>query len=268
MYGDVQEKNTMTFEFNGEKYNKVSTHQKEWGNKIISEFKFRGNERILDLGCGDGTLTDQLAELVPKGFVNGIDASWGMIEEAQKHAKANLQFTFLDINHIEFRNEYDLVFSNATLHWIKDHHSLLTNVFNSLKPSGLVRFNFAADGNCSYFFKVIRDVMTREEYKPYFNDFEWPWFMPTVDEYQKLVTQFPFQESKVWGENADRYFPDKDALIGWIDQPSIVPFLKHIDTGKKKEFRDTVVDKMIEATVQNDGTCFETFRRINLLAQK
>jgi len=49
----------MTFEFNGKKYKKVSTHQKEWGNKIISEFKFRGNEHILDLGCGDGTLTNQ-----------------------------------------------------------------------------------------------------------------------------------------------------------------------------------------------------------------
>lgn len=258
----------MTFEFDGEKYKKSSTHQKEWGNKIIAEFKLKGSESILDLGSGDGALTCQLAELAPRGYVLGIDASQGMIDTARKLERQNLKFQKMDINRIAFQEEFDLVFSNATLHWIKDHKVLLANVFDSLKQNGIVRFNFAADGNCSAFFKVVSEVMRLEEYRNCFLNFEWPWYMPAIEEYQELFYQLPFKEARVWGENADRYFPDKDTMAAWIDQPSLVPFLKYIDEEKKKSFRDTVVDRMVKASLQKDGSCFETFRRVNLFARK
>jgi trans-aconitate 2-methyltransferase len=74
----------MGHEFNGEAYKISSTHQKEWGTRIISEIHFNGREHILDLGCGDGVLTAQLAELVPQGSVLGIDSSKGMIEVASR----------------------------------------------------------------------------------------------------------------------------------------------------------------------------------------
>jgi len=73
-----------TFEFDGEKYKKASKHQKEWGNSLIGELTLKGHETILDLGCGDGRLTEQLAQLVPNGSVLGIDGSSGMIETAKQ----------------------------------------------------------------------------------------------------------------------------------------------------------------------------------------
>jgi trans-aconitate methyltransferase len=259
---------SVTFEFDGGKYAKVSTHQKEWGNRIIDELDLKGCERILDLGCGDGLLSTRLAELVPQGFVLGIDASQGMIETARKHEKFNLKFEMADINRISFENEFDLVFSNAALHWIKDHRSLLANVFRSLREGGTVRFNFAGEGNCATFFEVVRKVMTLEEYRRDFTAFEWPWYMPQIDTYETLVRQIPFIESRIWGENADKYFPDTEALVGWVDQPSLVPFLKYIAPERKKPFREVVIERMIEATRQADGTFFETFRRVNLFARK
>lgn len=57
----------MTYEFDGKQYEQASTHQREWGERLIAEFELRGNERILDLGCGDGAITAQLANLVPAG---------------------------------------------------------------------------------------------------------------------------------------------------------------------------------------------------------
>jgi trans-aconitate 2-methyltransferase len=259
----------MVFEFDAEKYKKASTHQKEWGKKLISELNLTGNERILDLGCGDGGITAQLAELVPDGLVTGIDASQGMINSAGKAHKAqNLRFILRDINEIDFENEFDVVISNATLHWIKDHNKLLSNVFKALKSDGIVRFNFAADGNCSTFFKVVRQIIAEKQYAGYFNHFDWPWYMPTIEEYEKLLEMCNFREAKVWGENADRFFPDKDTMIGWVDQPSLVPFLKHIDGPDKDNFRDAVVKRMVEETIQDDGRCFETFRRINVFTKR
>jgi trans-aconitate 2-methyltransferase len=212
-------------DFNGEDYKKSSAHQKEWGNKIISEFDFKGNEHILDLGCGDGVLTAELAKLVPEGFVLGIDASRGMIDSALKLKSKNLEFRLQDIDDLDYREEFNLIFSNAALHWVKDHNQVLANCYKSLKPDGSIRFNFAAEGNCSHFFRVIRSVIKLEEYSKYFQSFEWPWFTPAIEEYEKFVKRSNFRETKVWGEIADRFFPDKDTMIKWVDQPSLVPFL-------------------------------------------
>jgi trans-aconitate 2-methyltransferase len=255
-------------EFNGEEYQQASSHQKEWGNKIISELALKGNERILDLGCGDGALTTELAARVPDGHVLGIDASRGMIEVARRLETPNLSFKLLDINCLEYNNEFDLVFSNATLHWVKDHTLLLSSVFRCLKEHGVLRFNFAADGNCSHFIKIVINAIKRPEYAKNFSNFEWPWYMPEIETYQALVNQLPFREVRVWGENADRYFPDVDAMVKWVDQPSLVPFLECVSSTEKQGFRNYVVKQMIETTLQQDGRCFETFRRINVLARK
>ena len=111
----------MAHEFDGRKYEKASSHQREWGEKLIEEFALEGTERILDLGCGDGTLTVQISTLVPNGGVVGVDASKGMIEAAKPKERENVRFLLMDINDLAFEQEFDVVFSNATLHWVHNH---------------------------------------------------------------------------------------------------------------------------------------------------
>jgi trans-aconitate methyltransferase len=259
----------MAFEFDGDEYKQASEHQKVWGKKLISELEFKGGERILDLGCGDGVLTAELAKFVPDGFVLGIDASESMIETARKdYAGANVRFELLDINAIDFESEFDLVFSNATLHWVKDHRKLLRNVFKALKNRGAARFQFAGDGNCSNLIRILREVTSAKDYANYFHEFDWPWYMPAVDEYCALLDEVAFAEKKVWSENADTYFVGAEAMTKWIDQPSLVPFLGYVVEKDRQRFRDAVVGRMIEETIHDDGTYFEMFRRINVLARK
>jgi trans-aconitate methyltransferase len=259
----------MKLDFDGEKYRLASDQQKTWGRTLICELRLRGDERILDLGCGDGTLTAELAQLVPDGFVLGIDASQSMVETARKdHVRTNLRFELQDINTIDFLSEFDVVFSNATLHWIRHHKKLLKNVHRSLKKQGMARFQFAADGNCSNLIRTVGEIMSQTEYAVYFRDFDWPWCMPTVDEYRSLLTEVPFGQKKVWCENADKYFESAEAMTKWIEQPSLVPFLARVAERDRQRFRDAVVERMISRTLRNDGTYFETFRRLNVLARK
>jgi trans-aconitate methyltransferase len=258
----------MSYNFDGEKYKYASKHQKEWADEVISEFNFDGNEKILDLGCGDGNITLKFAKLVPYGFVIGIDNSEGMINTAKKINKKNLKFILLDINKIDFINEFDLVFSNATLHWIKTHNFLLSNVHKSLKKNGIIRFNFAGHGNCSNFFRVIREVIKDKKYRDFFKEFNWPWYMPDIREYEKLLSNSKFHNIKVWTSNKDRFFENDEEMIRWIEQPSIVPFMEKVDDKLKVNFKKDVIDKMIDLTKAKDDRCFETFRRINVYAEK
>lgn len=257
-----------TFEFDGEKYKKASRHQKEWGNSLIAELSLRGNEAILDLGCGDGGLTEELAQAVPEGNVLGIDASAGMIETARQRKRDNLEFRQTDINDIEFENMFDVIFSNAALHWVKDHTKLLHNTFRALKEKGVLLWDFAGEGNCSNFFSVVRDQMQSQKYEQYFREFEWPWYMPAKAEYEKLVAAVGFSVYDVAEVNRDRSFADADEMIKWIDQPSIVPFISILPDDIKGDFRKDVIRVMLERTQQQDGTCFETFRRIHVMARK
>ncbi len=255
-------------EFDGQRYRQASAHQKEWGSRLISELALRGDERILDVGCGDGVLTAQLADRVPGGQVLGIDASTGMIEIARSIERNNLSFDLIDAREADFADGFDVVFSNAALHWVKNHASLLRILHRALKDGGAFRVNFAGDGNCQTWFRVARELMDSDDFRDRFAGFEWPYFMPTIDSYKRLLSDSPFSDAKVWGENADRYFPNVETMLGWLDQPAIVPFKQHLDEPMAERFHEAAAARMIEYTKQDDGTCFETFRRINVLAHK
>lgn len=260
--------NTNTFEFNGEQYKRASAHQKEWGAGLISQLNLTGKEHILDLGCGDGVLTKQISTLVPHGEVLGIDASTNMIETAKQLANENLTFTHMDINEMNFKNQFDIIYSNAALHWVTNHSNLLQRSYDALKSQGTILWNFGGDGNCANFIHVIRKKITQEQYAPYFKAFSWPWFMPSKPQYEGLIASIGFNQYTITEVNNDRYFPNADAIIRWIDQPSLVPFIKNVPDKKKEQFRKDVIDEMLERTRQSDGTYFETFRRIQVSAIK
>ncbi|WP_067049807.1 class I SAM-dependent methyltransferase [Methanofollis ethanolicus] len=257
------------YDFDGRKYLKASKPQKEWGTKLIESIDFRDDDVVLDLGCGDGFLTRMIKERIGQGRVIGIDASDGMIAKAREYETPGLEFKLQDIDDLDYRETFSVIISNAALHWVKDHDKLLKNCYAALKEGGILRFNFAGDGNCSHFITVVREAMRQDEFCHYFRNFEWPWYMPGTKEYERIGSAALYSEFRVWDENADRYFRDEDEMIRWIDQPSLVPFLQYIpDADVREDFRAEMIGRMIERTEGEDGRCFETFRRINVFARK
>lgn len=235
---------------------------------MISQIYLSGDESILDLGCGDGVLTEKLASLVPDGEVLGIDASGGMIRTARAMERENLGFIQMDINDMDFEERFDIIYSNAALHWVKDHPLLLKNSLRALKRGGRIYWNFAGNGTCAAFNSLMRAIIAEPAYEVYFTDFEWPWVMLSGAEYGRSAAEAGFVHIQITEENKDRYFADADELVGWIDQPSIVPFIQNIPEKVKGTFRQEVIEKMLCRTQQADGTYFETFRRINICAER
>jgi len=257
-----------SFDFDGKKYKEASKYQKEVGNTLISELELVGDEVILDLGCGEGVLTERISVLVPHGRVIGIDASEGLIKEAKKLEKDGLSFILANINELNYIEEFDIIYSNAALHWVKNHKQLLKNSFAALKPGGRIYWGFAGDGNCPNFIDSVKTAMTDEKYKEHFRGFEWPWFMPTKAEYEELTADIGFSEVNIKFEDVGRFFANQDEMIKWIDQPCIVPFIAPLPDSEKSSFRDAVVEMMIEKTKQPDGRYYEPFMRLSIIARK
>ena len=93
----------------------------------------------------------------------GIDASLHMIETAGMIHRNNLNFAHMDINKMNFEKEFDLIFSNAALHWVKDHRRLLKNAHKALKTNGKILWDFGGAGNCANFVSVIQSIIAEQQ---------------------------------------------------------------------------------------------------------
>ncbi|MGO9117518.1 MAG: class I SAM-dependent methyltransferase [Desulfomonilaceae bacterium] len=133
-----------SYKWNAQDYAKHSSGQFEWARELIAKLDLHGSESILDIGCADGKITYQLAEAARNGYVLGIDQSEEMIRMASelfpsaKHT--NLSFLHMNAMDIRLSRKFDIVFSNATLHWVKDQVAVLRGVHKCLTPQRDLRF--------------------------------------------------------------------------------------------------------------------------------
>jgi trans-aconitate methyltransferase len=254
--------------WDGRDYERQSAHQRAWGRGLIDELRLRGDERILDLGCGDGSLTRQLAERVPNGWILGVDAAPEMLEAAEAKRLPNMTLRCLNIDALASIGEFDLVFSNAALHWVHDHAALLANVYRALRPSGVLRAQFGGGDNCPTLVACVQRQMTVRPYAEALRGFRWPWRFFSVSEYERLCRASPFAEWRAWLEERIHTFPTTDAIAGWIDNPCLIPFLQALPAALRKPFRDAVVEAMLHATRRPDGVHVEQFRRLNVWARR
>ena len=121
-------------EWNSVLYNAKHDFVTEYGKGLLEFIPHNMEQTILDLGCGTGTLTTQLVPLASK--VVGVDSSQSMIEKAREQYK-NIEVWVCDALNLPFKNEWDIVFSNAVFHWIGDHDALLKEIHKVLKQHGM-----------------------------------------------------------------------------------------------------------------------------------
>ena len=146
-------------------------------------------ERILDLGCGDGVLT---AEIAAKGaHVTGVDSSEAFIAAAQA---LGLDARLMDGQALEFTAEFDAVFSNAALHWMTNAEAVASGVRRALKPSGRFVAEFGGHGNVAAIVTALRAVGMRRG-----GDLALahPWYFPSPEEYQKLLEKAGFSVKRI-----------------------------------------------------------------------
>jgi trans-aconitate methyltransferase len=236
--------------WDAEDYENHSKSQQIWGQELISKLKLKHNDHVLDIGCGDGKLTVEIAKIVADGEVIGIDSSEEMINLAAKRyppdSHPNLHFQILDARELNYDQQFDVVFSNAVLHWIHDHQSLLQNIYTCLKPGGRGLLQMGGKGNASEVLNILSTLTSKSPWKQYFENFEFPYSFYGPEEYDKWIGQVGFKKSRIELIPKDMTFDDQSELEGWI-RTTWLPYLKTIPEDLRNNFISELCDRYLQS---------------------
>lgn len=188
----------MADHWNATDYNQQSSAQAQWAHELIAKLNLQGDERLLDVGCGTGSITAAFANQLPQGAVVGIDFSADMIAFAQReYVRPNLAFYQMDATAIALDAEFDVVFSNATLHWVADHAAVLRGARQHMLPGGKILWQMGGAGNAQDVLTAVNAVIARAEWRGYFADFAFPYNFCGPALYADLLPQTGFAAARV-----------------------------------------------------------------------
>lgn len=240
----------MTTGWNAEDYYKSSSEQKKWAVELLKKLELKGNERILDIGCGDGKIAAEIATRVPHGYVVGIDSSEDMVRFAAgtfpPDQFPNLSFQRLDAGKLNFDGGFDVVVSFACLHWVKNHLPVLQGIRRSLVPSGRILLQFGGRGNAAGIQEVTSRVAEREQWKQFFPEIPFPWGLYGPEEYSQWLKQAGFRTSRIELLPKDMAHKGLEGFKAWVRTTHALPYLQKIPEDLKPEFLDEVVRAYVE----------------------
>jgi trans-aconitate 2-methyltransferase len=230
--------------WNADDYSRHSSQQQKWARELIAKLHLRGDEQVLDIGCGDGKVTAELASKLSRGSVVGLDSSPSMIEFARK-AFPNLSFVVGDASRLQFSEQFDLIFSNATLHWIYDHTPVLAGISRALKPRGRVVVQMGGQGCAADVLAVLDGMMFSPRWQQYFCEFKFRYGFHGPVEYRQWLQRAELQPIRVELIPKDMTHAGREGLAGWF-RTTWIPYIQAVPEKDREAFLDELVSRYLE----------------------
>jgi trans-aconitate methyltransferase len=237
--------------WNAADYAANSAVQQSWARELIAKLGLRGDEHILDVGCGDGKVTAELARAVSRGSVVGMDASAEMIGFARKTFPAaemsNLKFQICDAREIKppiAGAPFDLLFSNAALHWVDDHEAILRGAASVLKPGGRLVVSCGGKGNAHDVFLALRPEMRLNRWREFFRKMPLPYFFYAPSDYEKWLPKFGFKIHTLTLAPKDATYAGPDGFATWL-RATWLPFVQRVPENVREEFIAAVTQRYV-----------------------
>jgi trans-aconitate methyltransferase len=237
-----------TTRWNAADYAANSAVQQTWARELIARLKLRGDEQVFDVGCGDGKVTAEIAQAVPRGAVTGVDASTEMIAFAQKtfppRKNPNLEFHVMDARKIKSTRRFDIVFSNAALHWVDDHEAILRGAASVLKPGGRLIISCGGKGNAQDVFVALRPEMRLKRWRQFFRKLPKPYFFYSPADYEKWLPRFGFKTIGVRLAPKDATYVGHEGLAAWL-RTTWLPYVQCVPEDLREEFIAGIANRYI-----------------------
>lgn len=246
-------------------YHRVSNPQFRWGLKVLERLPLRGDEVVLDAGCGSGRLTEALLGRLPAGRVVCVDRSRQMLDEARRNlAGYGARVTFLeaDLASLALASPVDAVFSTATFHWVLDHDALFAALVRALRPGGRLLAQCGGAGNLARVHARAGELQARAPYAEHFRGWTEPWRFATPEETLGSLSRAGFGGARAWLEPAPTPFPSAEALGEFLTAVVLRPHLARLPEGLRGAF----VGELVARAGADPEGCGLDYVRLNLEA--
>jgi trans-aconitate 2-methyltransferase len=179
-------------------YQRISAPLEAMGRDVLARLELRGDETVLDAGCGTGRVTAALVEQLPRGRVIAVDGSPAMVEEARERLPASVDVRVADLLELELDAPVDHVLSTATFHWILDHDRLFARLLAALKPGGRLVAQCGGAGNVADVLEVTRRIGDEPRFAEYLGGWPGPWRFASAEETAGKLTAAGFEDVRTW----------------------------------------------------------------------
>ena len=220
-------------------YDRISGPQQRWAAEQLDRLELAGDETVLDAGCGSGKITAELVRRVPRGRVYAVDAAPSMVRHTAEALGDAVTALCQDLAELSLPEPVDVVFSNATFHWIPDHDALFAALHRNLRPGGRLLAQCGGRGNIDAFRHLAEEVAGEEPFAPHFTDWVKPWNYATAEETRARLERAGFTEVSCWLEDRPTTPAEPRSFV------STVCLVRHLDP-LPPDLRDPFIDRVLE----------------------
>ena len=237
----------------GKEYAQNSESQRISATAFLEKLSLEGNEKILDVGCGDGKITAEIARVVPRGYAVGVDISPSMIQTAKAAfaSRENVHFVIRNATELNYVNQFDIITSFRVMFWVLEQEKALRSMYIALKDGGKVCIQMPT-GLPPLLLEAIIVTTSQDAWKNYFAGFNPPWRFYKPDEYRALLIKAQLTPKRIEVVHKEEYFPSRTAFQGFTRQ--WLPYLRPLPEHLKDKFLSEVIDLYLQKTgTPSDG---------------
>jgi trans-aconitate 2-methyltransferase len=239
-------------DWNASSYEQVSAPLEAMGRDVLDRLELRGDERVLDAGCGTGRVTAALVERLPRGQVLAVDGSPAMVEQARERLGDSADVWVGDLLELEVDSPVDAILSTATFHWIPDHDRLFERLLAALRPGGRLVAQCGGAGNVAAVDEAVRKVA-----HPALRDWVGPWNFQSPAATEDRLRRLGWVDVWTWSFPV-RVAPDDPHE--YFSTVILGSHLERLDPGDRDAFVDAVLGELDEPVVE--------YVRLNILARR
>ena len=259
-------------EWDATAYHRVSDPQFAWGLRVLERLSLRGDERVLDAGCGSGRLTRELAARVPAGMVVGCDLSENMVRaaaatlgvgRAADGARPNVAVVCADLQALPWRGAFGAAYSAATFHWVPDHDRLFAELRSALAAGAALEAQCGGGPNLARLHTRAKALASAAPFRAHFTRWRDPWVFASPEEAETRLERAGFARARCWLEEAPTVMADESRYRSFLEAVIMRPFLAMLPNS---ELRARFLDALVADGVKDDPPFVLDYWRLNISA--